>query len=571
MKCKKYTIFAHINPQNCRTMATKNPNIIKGHILDVVNRCIIDGNVHIKDGKIHAIVPLSHTEKDLPYIMPGFIDAHVHIESSMLTPSHFADAAVRHGVIGCVCDPHEIANVCGIEGINYMIRSSKQRNFRFAFALPSCVPATSFETSGFCIDSGQISELIQSNDFVALAEMMNFPGVLHGDKETMRKIEAARNAGKPIDGHAPMLSGNDLKKYIAAGITTDHECSSLQEAEEKIHQGMKILIREGSAAKNFETLSPLIEKFSDMTMFCSDDCHPDELISGYIDCLVKRSLQKGYPIWNVLRTSSLNPVMHYRLNAGLLQKGDAADFIVIDNLQDFNVIYTFINGECVYDRTKGCAAGVNNGNNAEKLPNNFCASPLTEADISVRAESSQIKVIKAYDKELFTQQMVCNARINDGNIVSDTANDVLKLVVYNRYTPAKPAVGFINGFNLKNGALASTVAHDSHNIIALGTDDRLIIQAINLLIETKGGICGINNQQHLILPLPAGGLMSGKPVETVAKEYQALNDFAKSMGCSFNAPFMTMAFTALLVIPELKLSDKGLFDVNKFAFTSLTV
>ena len=401
--------------------------------------------------------------------------------------------------------------------------------------------------------------------------MMNFPGVLHGDKETMRKIEAARNAGKPIDGHAPMLSGDDLKKYIAAGITTDHECSSLQEAEEKIHQGMKILIREGSAAKNFETLSPLIEKFSDMTMFCSDDCHPDELISGYIDCLVKRSLQKGYPIWNVLRTSSLNPVVHYRLNAGLLQKGDAADFIVIDNLQDFNVIYTFINGECVYDRTKGCAAGVNNGNNAEKLPNNFCASPLAEADISVRAESKQIKVIKAYDKELFTQQMICKARINDGNIVSDTANDVLKLVVYNRYTPAKPAVGFINGFNLKNGALASTVAHDSHNIIALGTDDRLIIQAINLLIEAKGGICGINSLKHLILPLPAGGLMSEKPVETVATEYQALNDFAKSMGCSFNAPFMTMAFTALLVIPELKLSDKGLFDVNKFAYTSLTV
>ena len=543
--------------------------VITGHILDVANKQVTDGYLHIKDGKIENIIPRSDISETSPYIMSGFIDSHVHIESSMLLPSHFADAAVRHGVVGCVCDPHEIANVCGIEGINYMIEDSKTRNFHFAFAAPSCVPSTSFETSGFSINSLQIRQLLAREEVFALAEMMNFPGLLNDDKEVWAKIDAARDFGKPIDGHAPMLSGDNLKKYASSGISTDHECSNLQEAKEKIGLGMKILIREGSAAKNFETLCPLIETNPDMTMFCSDDIHPDELLNGYINRLVKRSFEKGFSIWNILQTSSLNPVIHYRLPVGLLQKGDSADLIVVDNLEDFNILSTFINGKCVFNSADNNLVCRNLEEKTEILPNNFHASRLSETDIKIKPQSSAIKVIKSRDKELLTQKIICNAKVIDGNIVSDTTNDVLKIVVYNRYIQSKPSVAFINGFGLKNGALASTIAHDSHNIIAIGTQDSLIVEAINRLIDAKGGICAVNDKKAEILCLPFGGLMSNLPVESVAEKYKSLNDFAKSMGCNLDAPFMTMAFMALLVIPELKLSDKGLFDVNSFTYISL--
>ena len=547
----------------------ENVNIITGHVLDIINKKVTDGEVYVKDGKIANIIPKNDVSFESPYIMPGFIDSHVHIESSMLMPSYFADTAVRYGVVGCVCDPHEIANVCGTEGINYMIDNSKARNFHFAFAAPSCVPATSFETSGFTINSVQTRELLARKEVFALAEMMNFPGVLNNDEEVWAKISAAKSMNKPIDGHAPMLSNRDLEKYVLSGISTDHECSTLQEAEEKIRLGMKILIREGSAAKNFEVLYPLIDKYPNMTMFCSDDIHPDELLNGYINQLVKRSLNKGLSVWNILHTSSLNPVLHYRLPVGLLQKNDSADFIIIDNLKDFNILYTFIKGKCVFNSKNSNLVFHKHKEKTENLPNNFYALPIKAEDIKVKARSSAIKVIKAQDKELVTKEIICKAKINAGEIVSDTDEDIIKLVVLNRYRPNTPSVAFINGFGLRNGALASTVAHDSHNIIAIGTDDTLIVKAVNHLIEIKGGICGATYEKTESLPLPFGGLMSNCPIEAVAEKYKSLNAFAESMGCKLKSPFMTMAFMALLVIGELKLSDKGLFDVNSFTFTDL--
>lgn len=548
---------------------TNSSNIIIGHIIDVVTKRIIDGELHIKEGIIEDIIIKNNIPKTAPYIMPGFIDSHLHIESSMLLPSEYAKVATRHGVIGCICDPHEIANVCGLHGIDYMIKDSKIINFYFAFAAPSCVPATSFETSGFTIDSNDIRKLLSKDEVFALAEMMNFPGVINNDSEVIAKIEIAKQLHKPIDGHAPMLSGKDLQKYISVGISTDHECCSLQEAEEKIGLGMKILIREGSAAKNFEALCPLIEKYPQHTMFCVDDIHPDDLIDGYINKLVKLSLKKGYSIWNILQTSSLNPILHYNLHIGLLQKGDSADFIIVDNLHDFNILSTFIKGNCIFDKTNNYNTSVNLADKKYDLPNNFAAPKIDEKDIIINPQSPRIKVINVKDKELFTKNIICTAKVENDNIIADTTNDILKLIVYNRYVTSKPAIAFINGFGLKNGALASTIAHDSHNIIAIGTKDSFIVKAINELIENQGGICATDGKNTEILCLPFGGLMSDKCAEFVANKYKSLNQLAKHLGCNLNSPFMTMAFMALLVIPELKLSDKGLFDVNSFTYTSL--
>ena len=550
--------------------------ILRGHIIDIINKKIIKGEIHILNGKIQDIIAKDDIKPTDPFILPGLIDSHVHIESSMLLPSNYAKAAVRHGVVGCVCDPHEIANVCGIEGIDYMVEDSKKVNFHFAFAAPSCVPATSFETSGYTLDSEKVRQLLERKEFVALAEMMNVVGVVNNQKDIMEKIQSAKQLGKVIDGHAPMVTKENLLKYISFGIDTDHECSSLEEAKEKIQSGMNILIREGSAAKNFDSLFACIAEYPQKTMFCADDIHPDDLLNGYINALVKRAIDKDIPVWNILQTACENPVLHYHLPIGLLQKNDSADFIVVDNLKDFNIISTFINGQCVFDSTQKEDTQINILNTTAVvwdketfLPNNFHASEIDEKDLCIRPQSPNIKVIKVYNKDLFTEKLLCKAKIENDNIVSDTKEDILKLVVYNRYQESKPAIAFVRGFNLKNGALASTIAHDSHNIIALGTSDSLIAKAINKLVETKGGVCAVNDNEARILPLPFGGLMSDRPIEEVAEKYKSLNTFATSLGCTLSAPFMTMAFVALLVIPELKLSDKGLFDVNKFDFTSL--
>ncbi len=540
---------------------------VKGNIVDVVSRRIFPGEIFVENGKIVNI--LERNEEYENYILPGLIDSHVHIESSMLIPSRFSYFAVKNGVVAVITDPHEIANVLGIKGVDFMIEDSKKVPLKVYFGAPSCVPATSFETSGAVLDSKAVNELLKRKEIYFLSEMMNFPGVVFGDEEVLKKIEAAKKHGKPVDGHAPGLSGEDLKKYVQAGISTDHECFTLEEAEEKIALGMKIQIREGSAAKNFEALYPLIDKYPDKVMLCTDDSHPDDLKKGYINKIVKMAFAKGLDVFNVLRAATLNPVKHYGLDVGLLQEGDFADFIVVDNLENFNVLQTYINGQKIYD-----------GENVlfdfpelTEKPNKFVKNYLMEDDLRIEPKSSKIRVIKAFDGELITETIVADAKIENNNVVSDVENDILKIIVLNRYQKAKPAIGFITGIGLKQGAIATTVAHDSHNIIAVGVNDYEILKVVNKLIDLNGGLVVSKGDENLeYLTLDVAGLMSAEnnPL-TVAEQYENLNKLAKELGTPLHAPFMTLSFMALLVIPELKLSDKGLFDGKAFKFTVLFV
>ncbi len=535
---------------------------IEGKIVDVVGKRIFEGEIEVKNGKIEKVYPKPTSSKQ--YILPGLIDAHVHIESSMLIPSEFARVASIHGTVATVSDPHEIANVLGPDGVNFMIENGKKVPFKFYFGAPSCVPASPFETSGAEINAEAIEQMLRNKDIYYLAEMMNFPGVLGKDQQVMAKIEAAKKAGFKIDGHAPGLKGNEAQAYAKAGISTDHECFSVEEAEDKIKAGIKIQIREGSAAKNFDTLAPLIDKYPGMVMLCSDDKHPDDLVRGHINLLIKRGLEKGLSLFNLLRSATVNPIEHYGLNCGLLKEGDDADFILTKNLVDFAIEATYIKGQKIAENGKSLVNSVES-----ELPNKFYANNPQIDDIKVKAEFNRIKVIEAYDGSLITGSQAIEPTISNGEVVADTKNDVLKVVVLNRYRKALPSIAFIKNFGLKEGAIASTVAHDSHNIIAVGVDDEAIIRCINALNEAKGGITVCRNKHCKTLPLPVAGLMAVDNAWQVSKKYLELDKMAKEMGSKLNAPFMTLSFMALLVIPELKISDKGLFDGTKFAFTTI--
>ena len=535
---------------------------IGGQIVDLVNSRIFSGVIVVEDGKITKIE--EQPVGNMQYIMPGFVDAHVHIESSMLVPSEFARLATCHGTVATVSDPHEIANVLGKEGIQYMIDNGKKVPFKFFFGAPSCVPSTAFETAGFTLNADDIEELMASPDIYYLSEVMNYPGVIHEDPEIMRKIAAARHHGKPIDGHAPAMTGTDLQKYVSAGITTDHECFRLEGALEKISLGMKILIREGSAARNFDALIPLMATHPDKLMFCSDDKHPDELDDGHIDVLVRKAIELGYNVMDVLKAASLNAVKHYNLNVGMLQMGDDADFIVVDDLRHPVAKQTYIKGVLVAEN------GVSNINYKEaKTPNIFKAEFIDAEALFVPDEGKMIKVIECFDGLLITKGFATKPKVVDGGVVSDVERDILKIVVVNRYQPTKPAMAFIKGFGLKRGALASSVAHDSHNIVAVGASDKDILHAVNLLIEHTGGVTAYCGTEMIAVPLPVAGLMSNEDGYEVAQAYQNADALAKRLGSTLYAPFMTLAFMALLVIPELKLSDQGLFDVKKFGITSV--
>ena len=539
-----------------------NSFTIGGQIVDLINSRIFSGVVVVEDGKITKIEeqPVGNTQ----FIMPGFVDAHVHIESSMLVPSEFARLATCHGTVATVSDPHEIANVLGKNGIRYMIENGKKVPFKFFFGAPSCVPSTNFESAGASLDANDIEELMASDDIYYLSEVMNYPGVINEDSELMRKIAAAKKHGKPIDGHAPAVTGSDLQKYVSAGITIDHECFRLAGALEKIGLGMKILIREGSAARNFDALIPLMATHPDKLMFCSDDKHPDELDDVHIDVLVRKAIALGYDVMDVLRAASYNAVKHYKLNVGLLQLGDDADFIVVDDLHNPIAKQTYIKGVLVAEN------GVSNIHYKETdTPNIFKAEYIKTEDIFVPDKGKKIKVIECFDGLLITKGFTTEPKVVEGGIVSDVERDILKIVVVNRYKPTKPAVAFIKGFGLKRGALASSVAHDSHNIVAVGATDKDILHAVNLLIEHTGGVTAYCGTEMIAVPLPVAGLMSNEDGYEVAQAYQNANTLAKRLGSTLYAPFMTLAFMALLVIPELKLSDEGLFDVSKFAVTSI--
>ncbi len=533
------------------------------NLINISKKEIFPAKIIIENGRI---VSIEKTDKPCEqYILPGLIDAHVHIESSMLLPSAFAKIAVQHGTVGTVSDPHEIANVCGIEGIDYMINNGNKVPFHFFFGAPSCVPATHFETSGAVIDSNQIDELLSRKEILYLSEMMNYPGVLFEDAEVMKKITAAKKHNKPIDGHAPGLKGEQARKYITAGISTDHECFTKEEALNKLKLGMKILIREGSAAKNFDALIDLLHDYEDEIMFCCDDKHPDELLLHHINLHVKRALSKGIDLFKVLKAACINPVKHYNLPVGLLEVGDAADFIIIDNPTDFNILSTYIKGVCVYE---------NGRSNIPTIPeapiNQFCCDEINVNDLIVEKQDiNKIKIIEALDGELITRSKVVNYKERNGHVVSDIENDILKIVVINRYLRTKPSIAFIRNFGLKKGAIASTVAHDCHNIICVGAQDEVMTRAINMLIAAQGGICVCTEHDEDLLPLPIAGLMSTHSAKEVGNLYSKLDHKAKELGSTLSAPFMTLSFMALLVIPSLKLSDKGLFDGDKFEFTSI--
>lgn len=536
---------------------------LSGNIVDLKAQHIFKGTVHVEHGFIKSIVKDESVE-ETHFILPGLIDAHIHIESSMLIPSEFARLAVVHGTVATVSDPHEIANVLGIDGIRYMMDNGRQVPFKFYFGASSCVPATPFETAGNHIGPEELEELLAMDDVKYLSEMMNFPGVINRDAGEMRKLDIAKKHNKPVDGHAPGVRGEAAKKYIEAGISTDHECFTMEEALEKIQYGMKVQIREGSAAKNFDALVDLLDKHADQVLFCSDDKHPDDLVEGHINQMVVRAIQRGYDPLKVLRSVILNPIEHYKLEVGSLQQGDPADMIVVDSLQSFQILSTYINGVKVAENGKSLIKSVR----ADK-PNFFVAEAVQLADIQVARQPGQLKVIEALDGELITRLSLVEPCVVNGHVVSDPKQDVLKMVVYNRYQAARPAMAFISNFNLKSGAIASSVAHDSHNIVAVGVSDEELVRAINAVVSQKGGVAVVHRDGVHILPLPVAGLMSADDAYQVAGQYHELDKLAHEMGSTLRAPFMTLSFMALLVIPQLKLSDKGLFDGNTFGFTPL--
>jgi adenine deaminase len=535
---------------------------IKANLVDLENKTIYPAEVFIRQGKIETIRQLNETLEH--YIMPGFVDSHVHVESSMLVPSEFARLAVTHGTVGTISDPHEIANVLGIAGVEYMLANAKQVPFHFFFGAPSCVPATSFETAGALIDSAGIEDLMKRPEILYLAEMMNFPGVINGDKEVLAKIAIAHKYKKPVDGHAPGLRGEALQKYHAAGISTDHECFKHEEALEKLHLGMKVWIREGSAAKNFEELIPLLSDYPELISFCSDDLHPDSLVEGHINLLVKRALAKGHDLFHVLRAASYNIIKHYKLPVGLLRVGDHADFIVVDDLNNFGILKTFISGRQVAENGKSSIASV-----PAAIVNNFNCSPKQVNDFRIPAEEGRIRVIEALDGQLITNKLSLPCRVVNGFAESDPEADVLKIAVVNRYSDVPPSLAFIKNFGLKRGAIASCVAHDCHNIVAVGTNDDDLCAAVNLIIEARGGISLAAGREQEVLALPVAGIMSNGDGYEIAKLYTSIDRKAKALGSHLRAPYMSLSFMALLVIPQLKLSDKGLFDGNIFEFVPL--
>ncbi|BDD09750.1 adenine deaminase [Fulvitalea axinellae] len=540
---------------------------IKGNIVDIFNKEIYPGELVFAEGKITEVKRLEAETVLERYIMPGFVDAHVHVESSMLVPSEFARMAVCHGTVATVSDPHEIANVLGVDGVDFMVENGKQVPFKFFFGAPSCVPATVHETAGAVIDVEGVRELLGREDIHYLAEMMNWPGVLARDGEVMAKIKAAHDAGKPVDGHAPQLRGEQAKAYAEAGITTDHECVSEAEARDKLIHGVKVQIREGSAAKNYEALKPLISEHADRMMFCMDDTHPNHLIDGHINTLVRRALADGFDLFDVLRMVTLNPVEHYKLDVGLLREGDEADFIVTDGTGvDFEVLGTYISGERVAEEGRTLIGPV------EVEPvNRFVSREILPDAFGLEAKTDKMRVVTVEDGQIVTGQEIMSVKEKDGMAVADPETDVLKLAVISRYDDKPPAVAFIRGFGFGAGAVASTVAHDSHNIIAVGADDESMAKAVNVLMESKGGLSVVGDAGTDVLPLPVAGLMSAQDGFELAGEYDEIVRKAGELGTRLHDPFMTLSFMALLVIPELKLSDQGLFDGRKFEFVDLFV
>lgn len=538
--------------------------MLRGNLVNIAQRRIDLVEIHSEAGRVTALRVLGPETAGEAYLMPGFIDAHIHIESSLLPPSEFARLALPHGTVACVSDPHEIANVLGVRGVEFMRDNARTTPLHILFGAPSCVPATGMETSGAALGVAEIATLLDDEGIGYLSEVMNYPAVLQGDPDMMARLRAAVDRHLPIDGHAPGLTGEEARRYAAAGITTDHECSTLAEAETKLSAGMDIQIREGSCARNFEALHPLLGHASSRLMFCSDDKHPDDLSRGHIDALVRRAVALGYPLFDVLQVACLNPARHYRLPFADIAEGSPMTLIEVNSLTEFRVLRTWVRGELVAENGR-CLLPPS----AVDTPNHFGALPLRPEQLRVAHPGGRLRVMEATDGELLTKAGSADLARKDGFLQADTDQDVLWLAVVNRYQPAPPALALIRGFGLKRGALASSIAHDSHNIIAVGVDENSLCAAINEVIALKGALVVCGDGVKETLPLPIAGLMSNQPGEEVATRYAQMVAVARALGCSLQSPFMTLSFMALLVIPELKLSDKGLFDGVRFEFVPL--
>ena len=545
-----------------------NPETVSGTIYDVIAGRAFPGEVVLADGRIAAVRETKRAASQA--IVPGFVDSHVHIESSLCSPREFARLAARHGVTAAVADPHEIANVCGVPGVEWMVRDAASASMTFAFGAPSCVPATPFETSGAVLSSAEVATLLRRTDVTHLAEMMNFPGVINGDPEVVAKLTAARSAGKPVDGHCPGLSGDGLRKYLEAGISTDHECSTIAEAREKIKLGLRwVMIREGSAARNFDALLPLVEESPDRVMFCTDDAHPDFLVRQHIDAHVRRCVRAGINPLSVLRAATLHPVRHYRLPCGLLQPGDPADFVVLSSLEECEVLKTYWHGTMSYSRDGGNSRPADRGASLAPI-NQFRCSEVDLAQLRAAAGGKSLRVIKIVPGELLTECWVVEPTVSGGEVVSDSRRDILKLAVKDRYRDGAPAVGFVSGFGIRSGAFACSIGHDSHNVVGVGADDASLCAAMNAVIRARGGMCVVAGENTRVLKLPVAGLMADDEAHTVAGEYERLSLMVTGeLGSGLAAPFMSLSFLPLLVIPELKLSDQGLFDGKRFEFVGL--
>lgn len=539
------------------------PTKIQGQLVDLFTKKIYGVELIVDEGRIKDITKTK--SKKGPYILPGFVDAHIHIESSMLVPSEFARLALPFGTLSTVSDPHEIANVLGVDGVHYMMENAENLPLEILFGAPSCVPASLFETAGASLDSRSVARLLEDPRIGYLSEVMNYPGVIHRNPELMAMITSARKNHKPVDGHAPGLMGEKLVSYVSAGIQTDHESFGYAEAKEKLNLGMKVIIREGSAAKNYTALAPLIREYPDQLMFCSDDKHPDDLIKGHINQIVSRAVRDGFDLFDVLRIACLNPRIHYPLKTGMLRLHDPADFILVDDLTDFQVKEVYYKGDRVAEN-----GTVFFNPPPVSIVNQFDAAPIHSDDLRLAALSDNVSVIEAMDGQLITNHIHHPALIREGYAVSDPKNDVLKIVVVNRYQPHRPAIGFIKGIGIKAGAFASCVAHDSHNIVAVGVDDEAIVRVVNKVIEQKGGIAASLNTFVIGLDLPVAGIMSNLDGKSVAKTYSLIDLFVRTdLKSPLRAPFMTLSFMALPVIPSLKMTDKGLFDGERFEWTTV--
>jgi adenine deaminase len=529
--------------------------VVEGQLVDVVNGKVVPSGVVMEGGKFTEIVTLA--EAPNRYLLPGFIDSHIHIESSQLCPSRFAEASVPHGTTAVVSDPHEIANVLGVKGIDLMLEDASNVPLRIFLTAPSCVPATQYERSGATIGVAEIESMLKDPRFVGLGEVMDVQGVLRDDPGIIAKIKAAKAFWKGIDGHCPGLVGNDLVKYINAGMRTDHESITADEAEEKYFLGMWIQVREGSASRDLRSLMPFAKTHE--CMLVSDDLRAKDLVNGHLDVLLRKAVALGMPPMHAIRAVTAWPAWHYNLPGGSVAVGRTADLVVVDDLRNFNVRQVFIAGRLVAEDGVPLFLAEPRTNGLGILPRGLVGEDML---LPAKGEKVSVKVIEAFPDRIESGSLITELPVRDGRVRAMPDQDVLHIALVNRYVDERPVLGFIKGFGLKRGAMATSVAHDSHHLLAVGASPDDMAKAINV-VSRSGGFAVCEENEVSTLPLEVAGLMSTSPARVVAQIENDLVELLVGMGCRLPAPFMTLSFQSLLVVPELKIGDRGLFDTRR--------